>query len=164
MFEIFFWWYFFKYIYLIRYIYWKIKILLCNRSLINNVARRVDLCMASYEDDLKEKRKRLRNSFIFFHSKFAIFSKITTKTLFKLLWVFIITQETMSLIWIVYKIKHFFCCGCYCLTDKKWMLISETKKFGWKKYITKYCNISRLFFMLWSVSTKKRDESFKLYI
>ncbi|XP_061384849.1 golgin subfamily A member 6-like protein 22 [Danaus plexippus] len=29
------------------------------RSLINNVARRVDLCMASYEDDLKEKRKRL---------------------------------------------------------------------------------------------------------
>ncbi|XP_026731082.1 cilia- and flagella-associated protein 53-like [Trichoplusia ni] len=29
------------------------------RSLIKNVARRVDLCMASYEEDLKEKKKRL---------------------------------------------------------------------------------------------------------
>ncbi|XP_050356712.1 uncharacterized protein LOC126777643 [Nymphalis io] len=29
------------------------------RSLINNVARRVDLCMASYQEDLNQKRKRL---------------------------------------------------------------------------------------------------------
>ncbi|KAF9409841.1 hypothetical protein HW555_010919, partial [Spodoptera exigua] len=29
------------------------------RSLINNVARRVDLCMASYQEDLKAKRQRL---------------------------------------------------------------------------------------------------------
>ncbi|KAM3958403.1 uncharacterized protein ACR2FA_007553 [Aphomia sociella] len=29
------------------------------RSLINNVARRVDLCMASYQEDLKQKKKRL---------------------------------------------------------------------------------------------------------
>ncbi|XP_072946535.1 uncharacterized protein [Epargyreus clarus] len=29
------------------------------RSLINNVARRVDLCMNSYQEDLKEKKKRL---------------------------------------------------------------------------------------------------------
>ncbi|CAK1547753.1 unnamed protein product [Leptosia nina] len=29
------------------------------RSLINNVARRVDLCMQSYEDDLQKKRQRL---------------------------------------------------------------------------------------------------------
>ncbi|XP_049881158.1 apical junction molecule-like [Pectinophora gossypiella] len=29
------------------------------RSLINNVARRVDLCMRSYEEDLKQKRKKL---------------------------------------------------------------------------------------------------------
>ncbi|XP_031767042.2 golgin subfamily A member 6-like protein 22 [Galleria mellonella] len=29
------------------------------RSLINNVARRVDLCMASYQEDLKRKQKRL---------------------------------------------------------------------------------------------------------
>ncbi|XP_045454904.1 vicilin-like seed storage protein At2g18540 [Melitaea cinxia] len=29
------------------------------RSLINNVARRVDLCLASYQEDLKQKRKRL---------------------------------------------------------------------------------------------------------
>ncbi|CAG9792510.1 unnamed protein product [Diatraea saccharalis] len=29
------------------------------RSLINDVARRVDLCMQSYQQDLKEKRKRL---------------------------------------------------------------------------------------------------------
>ncbi|XP_050669350.1 trichohyalin-like isoform X1 [Leptidea sinapis] len=29
------------------------------RSLINNVARRVDLCMASYEEDLKQKRQKL---------------------------------------------------------------------------------------------------------
>ncbi|XP_053620342.1 uncharacterized protein LOC128680890 [Plodia interpunctella] len=32
----------------------------CDRkSLINNVARRVDLCLQSYEDDLKQKRRRL---------------------------------------------------------------------------------------------------------
>ncbi|XP_063834034.1 calponin homology domain-containing protein DDB_G0272472-like [Ostrinia nubilalis] len=33
------------------------------RSLINNVARRVDLCMQSYQEDLKEKRKRLVDLF-----------------------------------------------------------------------------------------------------
>ncbi|KAJ8708635.1 hypothetical protein PYW08_010017 [Mythimna loreyi] len=31
------------------------------RSLINNVARRVDLCLASYQEDLKAKRQRLLN-------------------------------------------------------------------------------------------------------
>ncbi|CAH0403431.1 unnamed protein product [Chilo suppressalis] len=31
------------------------------RSLINNVARRVDLCLQSYQEDLKEKRQRLKD-------------------------------------------------------------------------------------------------------
>ncbi|KAL4713751.1 hypothetical protein ACJJTC_004282 [Scirpophaga incertulas] len=31
------------------------------RSLINNVARRVDLCMKSYQEDLKEKKNRLKD-------------------------------------------------------------------------------------------------------
>ncbi|KAL0860623.1 hypothetical protein ABMA27_009974 [Loxostege sticticalis] len=33
------------------------------RSLINNVARRVDLCLQSYQEDLKQKRKRLIDLF-----------------------------------------------------------------------------------------------------
>ncbi|XP_038217889.1 apical junction molecule-like [Zerene cesonia] len=35
------------------------------RSLINNVARRVDLCMASYEEDLKQKRQKLIDLYAF---------------------------------------------------------------------------------------------------